>query len=131
MNSEFNGYYDSVIVKPSSRRTEPALFLLREQVNYKEGGIFSNPPVPKDVPQMFAFDQGIRAFYIAYVYGTGNEQTKRNAESHFLHSIAYAAYDDKETAERKAKEYLDAELEGKTAVVLDMKQRFEDMTFPP
>ena len=76
---------------------------------------------------MFAFDQGIRAFYAAYVYGNQNEQTKRNTESHFLHSIAYAAYDDKETAERKAKEYLDADLEGKTAVVLDMKQRFEDM----
>ena len=76
---------------------------------------------------MAAFDDGIRYLYIAYVYGRGNHETRRLAESNFLHSIAYAAYDDRRTAERKAKEYLEAGLEGKKRVVLDMWTRFKAM----
>ncbi len=128
MKSEFNGYYDSVIVEPWSRKIEPAMYLLREQINYKRGGIFADWRKVTDVPQMLAFDEGIRYFYIAYVYGNGNEQTKRTTEDKFVHSIAYAAYSDTETAEQKAKEYLESDMEGKTRVVMDIKKQFEEMS---
>ena len=132
MASEFNGYYNSVIVKLSSRKLEPAYYLLKEQLDY-EGyrfgragkSTFSHPPT--GVNQIDSFDEGMRNFYTAYVYGRGNEQTKRDAESHFLHSIADAAYGDTETAEAKAREYLESDMEGKTQVVMDMKRLFEEM----
>ena len=126
LNGERGGYTDNVRVKPWSKRIEPALYLLREQINYKNDPSGRRDVVRlqevTDVPQMSAFDQGIRYFYIAYVYGTGNEQTKRTTEDKFVHSIAYAAYDDTETAEAKAREYLESNLEGKTEVVMGMKK---------
>ena len=125
--SEFSGYYDDVIVKPWSREIEPSLYLLREQINYKYNRTGVVLPEVTNVPQMLAFDEGIRYFYIAYVYGNGNEQTKRTTEDKFVHSIAYAAYSDTETAEQKAKEYLESDMEGKTRVVMDIKKQFEEM----
>ena len=127
MASEINGYYDDVIVNPWSRKIEPAWYLLREQMDYRAGFNTTFPDPPNDVPQMLAFDEGIKNFYIAYVYGNGNEQTKRTTEDKFVHSIAYAAYDDTETAEAKAEEYLESDMEGKTEVVMDIKRQFEDM----
>ena len=90
------------------------------------------------MPQMLNFDRGIKQFYISYVYkwadpyiihekSIGSEQTKRATESHFVHSIAYAAYDDKDTAEAKAKEYLDSDMKGKTRIVMNMKEQFQRM----
>ena len=142
MLSEFNGYYDSVIVKPWSRNIEPSLYLLREQINFKYGGI--TVILPKvSVPQMRVFDEGIEAFYGVYVYRYPTPQEKwhewhskgyeghsagqRFIEEKFIHSIAYAAYDDEATAERKAWEYLEANLDGRKRVVLDMKRRFQEM----
>ena len=127
MRSDYGGcFFDNVIVSLSSRKLEPALYLLREQSNRRRDSDLEWPKVT-DVPQMAAFDDGIRYFYLAYVYGRGNEKTRRLAESNFLHSISYAAYDDRGTAERKAKEYLEAGLEGKKRVVMDMRARFEAM----
>ena len=123
MASEFNGYYDDVIVKPWSYKIEPAFHLFRHQLDFKgyrlgrTGKSTFAPPPLDDIPQMHAFAEGIRYFYSAYVYGHGSERTKRATESRFIHSIAYAAYDNEATAERKAKEYLNAGLDGKKRVV--------------
>ena len=135
------GFFDSLVVQRKSKRIEPALYLLREQINYKYRsgrGISVILPEVRDVPQMLNFDRGIKQFYISYVYrwadpyiihekSIGSEQTKRATESNFVHSIAYAAYDDEETAKAKAKEYLDSDMAGKTRVVLDMKEQFQRM----
>ncbi len=135
------GYFDEVLVKSWTKKIEPALYLLREQINYRgsnQRGITVRLPEMRDVPQMLHFDRGIENFYLSYVYewgsiwiphekSIGSEQTKRAPESHFVHSIAYASYDDEETAKAKAKEYLDSDMEGKTRVVLDMKRRFQEM----
>ena len=143
LNGVIDGYWDSVLIDDWSKKIEPALYLLREQINYRARnpppwlGVVELPEV-RDVPQMYHFDKGIENFYISYVYvwgspwipqpkSIGSEQTKRATESHFVHSITYAAYEDEATAEAKAKEYLAADLTGKTKVVLDMKQRFQQM----
>ncbi len=135
------GFFDSLVVQHKSKRIEPALYLLREQINYKYSDnritVVKLPEI-KDVPQILEFDRGIKQFYISYVYrwadpyithekSIGSEQTKRATESHFVHSIAYAAYDDEETAKAKAKEYLDSDMDGKTRVVMDMKEQFQRM----
>ena len=127
MASRFDGYYDSVIVKSVSRRIEPAWYELREEMDFRtgRGTTFSDPQ--DDVPQIRSFDEGINYHFIAYVTKKGNEGTKRAAENHLVHSIAYAAYDDKDTAERKAKQYLGANLGGKEAVILEMRSIFENM----
>jgi len=132
------GFFDTLVVDPWTKRLEPALYLLREQINYKGRGIAVELPEVRDVPQMLHFDRGIKQFYISYVYkwgsrwiphekSIGSEQTKRATESHFVHSIAYAAYEDEGTAKAKAKEYLTADMEGKTRVVLEMKRQFQNM----
>lgn len=58
MASGFDGYHDSVIVKPWSRKIEPAWCLLREQMNYGYGfnTTFHNPGT--GVPQMLACLRG-------------------------------------------------------------------------
>ena len=138
LNGVINGYFDSVLVDDWTKRIEPALYLLREQINRKYNGIVVELPEVRDVPQMLHFDRGIINFYLSYVYEWGNpylpheksigsEQTKRATESNFVHSIAYAAYDDEETARDKAKEYLTSDMDGKTRVVMDMKRRFQRM----
>lgn len=141
LNGYINGYFDSVLVDDWTKRIEPALYLLREQINYRasnDRGIVVELPEVRDVPQMLHFDRGIKNFYLSYVYewgspwiphekSIGSEQTKRATESNFVHSIAYAAYEDEETAKAKANEYLASDMEGKTRVVLDMKERFQRM----
>ncbi len=136
-------YADNVLVEPWAKRTEPALYLLREQINYKyrdpppTGNVVSLPEVG-DVPQMAEFDRGIRQFYISYVYewgspyiphekSVGSEATKRATERHFIQSIAYAAYAEEDTARAKAQEYLASDMAGKTRVVLEMKELFQQM----
>ncbi len=142
LNGVIGGFFDSVLVEDKSKRIEPALYLLREQINhkYRSGlGITVRLPEVRDVPQMLNFDRGIKNFYISYIYqwagryiphekSIGSEQTKRATESNFVHSIAYAAYSDTETAEQKAKEYLESDMEGKTRVVMDIKKQFEEMS---
>ena len=143
LESEYGGcFFDRVIVKRSSRNIEPSLYLLREQINFnKDRGMRMHPD--EGVHQMRAFDEGIRSFYGVYLYRwptpqgrwdawhrkgyKGHSAGHRHIEEKFIHSIAYAAYDDKATAERKAWEYLEAEIDGKTRVVMEMKGRFQAM----
>lgn len=143
LESDYGGcFFDSVIVERSSRNIEPALHLLKEQINFRNDSDFELHP-DEGVHQMRAFDEGIRSFYGVFVYGwptpqgrwhawhrkgyKGHSAGHRFIEEKFIHSIAYAAYDDEATAERKAWEYLEANLDGKKRVVLDMKRRFQEM----
>ncbi len=136
-------YADNVLVEPWSKRIEPALYLLREQINFKyrdpppTGNVVSLPEV-RDVPQMVEFDRGIRQFYISYVYewgspyipqakSVGSEATQRATERHFIQSIAYAAYEEEETARAKAQDYLASDMAGKRRVVLEMKELFQQL----
>ena len=107
MKSEFDGYYDSVIVKPWSRNIEPSLYPLGEQINYKRGGVFAYIP-QVDIPQMRAFAEGINAFYGVYFHQWPTPQGKWDAwhrkgykghtaghkfmEDKFIRSIAHAAF---------------------------------------
>ena len=143
LESDYGGcFFDSVIVERSSRNIEPSLYLLREQINFnKDRGMRMHPD--EGVHQMRAFDEGMWSFYGVYLYRyptpqgrwqawhrkgyKGHSAGHRFIEEKFIHSIAYAAYDDKATAERKAWEYLEAELDGKKRVILDMKGRFQAM----
>ena len=54
-------FFNNVKVRRSSRKIEPAMYLLKEQINRRED---SDPDWPKvtDVPKMAAFDDGLRYF---------------------------------------------------------------------
>lgn len=141
LNGRRDGYADNVLVEPWAKQIEPALYLLREQINYKYRsgrGITVSLPEVRDVPQLVEFDRGIRQFYISYVYewgspyiphakSVGSEATKRATERHFIQSLAYAAYAAEETARAKAQDYLASDMAGKTRVVLEMKELFQQM----
>ena len=153
MASEINGYYDDVIVKPESRRLEPAWYLLREQLNYRHGFNTTIPDPQDGVSQIRAFDEGIRYFY-TYVRGRGTDGTKLGIENHFIHSLAYAAltevihYDTEEdrcakrvaatcleykpslsteAAQAAAKEYLDSDWVGKLDVLMRLGRALQQM----
>ena len=137
MNSEMDGYYDSIIVKPWSRDIEPAWYMLREQIDYKFRNDGYNSTVSRkssDVPQMKAFDEGLarlftvhfRSYWGGYSH-TYSEKNLERMERSLNLSISYAAYDSESEAERKAQEYVDADIDGKRRIAIDIKNRLDAM----
>ena len=156
MAGKFDGYYDSVIVKGVSKRIEPAWYVTREMVKWRIGKIdrnwtFKQPQ--KDVPQIFAFDEGIKLYFFHHRWNGTNVSPGR-VEDRLIHSIAYASltevfhYETEEErcmrrvanncieykppsnttrAETAAQEYLRSGWDGKRNVLRQMRRALQEM----
>ena len=149
LKSEYGGcFFDNVIVDSTSRNTEPALHLLVTTSNRRHGGVTSVPP-REDVHHMRAFADGLNKWYTKG-YNRTTLRAIRAAKSHFLHSIAYAAfvtntgtvrcakkvgntcleYEDpinKAQAQAMAQQYLKSGWAGNRDVLSRMERAFEEM----
>ena len=153
MASRFDGYYDEVIVASVSRKIEPAWYVTREMGELRTGYKWTVSDPQKDVPQIFAFDEGISLFYGKYAR-KGTSVSPKSIEDKFVHSIAYAAFTEVfryateqerclkqvgdtcveykptksiERAKMAAQEYLRSDSDGKRNILMRMERAFQGM----